>query len=134
MTRTRPPLRSARSSAQSAAATAQLGQRDPHRDRAALPERRPVGVAVGEVAEDDDAAVDLRERRDEAARQRDGAVEIGRAVALGQRVECLARRAEVGRRSERDARRRAGEDDGDGVPFARRGEELASALARALEA
>jgi len=52
-------------------------------------------MTIGEIAQDDDAAVDLRQRRDQAPCQRERALEIGGAIALGERVDGLAHGPEV---------------------------------------
>ena len=66
---------------------AKLGERDPQGSRRITTELGGVRLSVGEIAEHDDATVDLRELRDERARHGDGAVEVRAAVALTDGIE-----------------------------------------------
>ena len=73
-------------------------------------------MTVGQIAEDDDPPIDLGKGRYEAAGEDEGTLEIRRAIALGESVDRVARRAEVGGGRKRYAGGRAGENDGDRVP------------------
>ena len=112
---------------------AKLGERDPERDRRVAAELRGVRFSVGEIAEDDDALVDLQ-----------GAARRARAPwRWRRRGRCCGRSdrwhrahpggAQIAGGGERDARRGAGEHDGDRVPLAGRADELASAPEGAFE-
>ena len=104
-TRARVPARSAASTPQSSAAARSSGIATHTGSAAPSPSARRVGLPVREIAEHDDAPIDLRELADERARDGDRAVEIRRAIALGDPVERGAGRGDVRRRRETDARR-----------------------------
>ena len=116
------------------AGLAELRQGDPNRHVMRSGERGPVGVPIRQVAEHDDASVDLGQGGDQAARQDHRPLEICGPIARGERVDRVPRCAEVGRRGKRDARRRPGENERHGISLAGRREQLARPLTGTLEA
>ncbi len=111
----------------------EVGHRLPERDVGVGVERWAIRVSVGEVREEDDALVDLRCRLQEAVRETDRAVEIGRAIGGLHRVDRGSGGREVARQREKNARRRTGGDDRDRVALVRVFHELARAFERSRE-
>ena len=99
-------LRSARIDGAVGPVARELGQGDPEREIVRTGERRSVGVPIGEIAENDDAPIELRQRADEAPRQGHGAVEIGAPVGRAQAPR--SHRARRRGRSSRASPTRAG--------------------------